>query len=386
MINPVEIKAKAEKKYSAYLQSIVESVPFVEIVIIGNKKPSNNLAEYQSEITELESQSKGKKGYGYTIKYQTINKKDIGTQDIPIEINFQTETDFLKFLRKEKEVEIFRRDLYMLLSKFPELKEWLIKSPKKVIENHGLWEDILKVCLYFKFKPKPNLYIRELPIQVHTKFIKENEGIIKELLNILIKEHVQQNEKDFEKRFNLKYPEPLVRFRVLDKQISQDFFSGINDLSIPISQFEKLELPLKNVLVVENKTNLLTIALTLPELKKTIVIFGSGYKVENLKNARWLEQVKLFYWGDLDVHGFEILSQFRNYFPNTNIKSLLMDEKTFNKFFVKDPGTPSKIIAKLNLTDDEKQLYESLKKNNWRLEQEKIPLDYVKSEIDKLIV
>jgi hypothetical protein len=103
-----------------------------------------------------------------------------------------------------------------------------------------IWPDLIKVCRYFKSTPKPNLYIHELRIQVSTKFIEEHKGIIKELLDILIKEHVQQNEKIFEKYFNLKY---AVRFRILDKQISQNYFSGTNDLSIPISQFEQLELP-----------------------------------------------------------------------------------------------------------------------------------------------
>jgi hypothetical protein len=33
------------------------------------------------------------------------------------------------------------------------------------------------------------------------------------------------------------------------------------------------------------------------------------------------------------------------------------------------------------LTDQETSIYEKLKKNNWRLEQEKIPLEYVEMKI-----
>jgi len=383
MITPNEIKIKAEKRYPTYLQSIVEGIPFAEIIILGDKKPSKNFAEYQAEITALLAQSKEKKGYGYTVKYQTINKKEIGTQDIPSEISFQTENDFLKFLHKEKEVTEFRADYTFILSKFPELREWVIKYPKKVIENHSQWNDLLKVCDYFKANQKPDLFIRELPIQIHTKFIENNKGLIKELLDILISEHINQNETNFEKRFNLKYAEPTVRFRILDKNISQQYFSGIDDLNIPISQFEKLDLSIRNVLIVENKTNLLTVALTLPDLKETIVIFGSGYKVENLKNVKWFQQMKLYYWGDLDAQGFEILSQFRGYFPS--VKSILMDKATFDKYFENDNGTPSKISISLNLTAEEQQLYELLKKNKWRLEQEKVPLEYTNEIIFKNI-
>ena len=258
MISPAEIKVKAEKKYPAYLQSVVEGLPFAEIVITGNKKPSKNITEFEKELTELKSQSKEKKGYGYSIKYQTVSKKDIGTQDLPTEISFQTESDFLKYFHKEKEVVEFRQNCRLILFKFPELKEWIIKYPKKVIENHSQWNGLLKVCNYFTETSKPNLYIRELPIQVHTKFIEgcknkpNNKPIITELLNILIKDHIQQNEKDFEKRFNMKCDEPKVRFRILDKQIASTYFSEIDDLSIPINKFKQLNLPLKKVFVVTN--------------------------------------------------------------------------------------------------------------------------------------
>ena len=376
MVSPAEIKTKAEKKYSAYLQSIVEDTPFVEIVIIGDKKPSKNFAEFEKELTEIKSQSKEQKGYGYTIKYQTIKKKDIGKQDLPIGISFLTEIDFLRYLHKEKEVAIFRENIKLILSKFPELKEWILKYPLKVIENQDKWNYLLAVCNYFKSNPKPNLYIRELPIPIHTKFIESNKGIIKELLDIVIIKHINSNETNFEKRFNLKYAEPTIRFRILDKQIAQTYFSEIDDLSIPISQFEKLNLPFKKVFVVENKMNVLTFSI----ISETMVVFGSGYSVENLKNTNWLNNVELFYWGDLDAQGFEILSQFRGYFPH--VKSFLMDRETFDKFFDNDKGTPSKVTGNLNLSDKEKQLYQLLKENNWRLEQEKISQEYVNEFIN----
>jgi hypothetical protein len=190
----------------------------------------------------------------------------------------------------------------------------------------------------------------------------------------LISEHINSEEKEFEKRFNLKYAEPQIRFKVLDKAIAEKFFSGIDDIAIPISQFETLNLPIKKILVLENKTTLYT-TLTLPRMNGTIAIFGSGYGVFNLKNVHWFADLELLYWGDIDVQGFEILSQFREYFQQT--KSVLMDFVTFEKFFEHDLGTPTNISRILNLTNREQELYDILKTNNWRLEQEKIPFDYV---------
>lgn len=374
MISPNNIKVKAERKYFSFLQSIVQAVPFTRIIIPGDKTYNKiSVGDFQKEILALVNQSKEKRGFGFTIDYQTIKTKSIGTQSLPTIIYFDTKKDFLKFLGKEKEVEKFINDWQTIYSHFPELKDWILQNPTKIIQHQDKWECILKVCNFFKNCPKPNLYIRELPINVHTKFIESNKSITTELLEVIIQSHINQNEKEFEKRFNLKYREPLIRFKVLDKKISQSYFSGINDISIPVSQFECLNLPLKKVLIVENKTTLYT-TLTLPKMEETIAIFGSGYGVSNLKNVNWFKNIDLYYWGDIDAQGFEILSQVRSYFPKTT--SILMDKETFDKYFENDFGAPTIVKNELLFNENEKKLYETVKMNNWRLEQEKIPLDY----------
>lgn len=380
MITPKEIKDKTEKKYISFLQSLIEQKPYEKLAIRGDKSyTKSSLPEFEREIQLIHSQSKEKKGFGYSLDFQKVKTKHLGTQDLPISIYFDNEKDFLKFLGKENEVDSFKSNVEIILREFPELKDWIIKNPKKVIDNVNEWQNILQVCQYFKQNPKPNFYIRELPVKVHTKFIERNKSIIRELLDVLISEHVNSEAKEFENRYNLKYVESQIRFKILDKTISDRFFSGIDDIAIPVTQFEKLNLPIKKVLVVENKTTLYT-TLTLPKMNDTIAIFGSGFSVFNLKNVRWFDNLKLLYWGDIDVQGFEILSQFRTYFPHT--KSILMDKQAFDKFFEEDQGTPTKISTRLKLTDEEQQLYDILKTNNWRLEQEKVSLEYVNKYFD----
>jgi hypothetical protein len=379
MITAQEIRNKTDKKYISFLQSLVEQRPFEKLVIHGDKSyTKSSLSEFEKEIQQIMSQSKEEKGFGYTLEFQLVKTKFLASQNLPISIYFDTEKDFLKFLDKELEVELFKSDVEKITNAFPELKEWTIKNPLRVITNQTEWDNILKVCQYFRQNPKPNLYIRELPIKIHTKFIERNKGVIRELLDILLTEHINSDSKEFEKRFHLKFSEPLIRFKVLDKDISQKYFSGLDDLAIPVSQFETLNLPIKKVLVVENKTTLYT-TLTLPKMDRTIAIFGGGYSVYNLKNTYWFSNTKLFYWGDIDVQGFEILSQFRSYFPHA--QSQLMDRTTFEEFFEQDKGTLTNISAKLNLTEEEEQLYNILRKNNWRLEQEKIPLYWIKEKL-----
>lgn len=369
MITPTEIKKKAENKYMAYLQSIVEGDSFQPIIIVGDKRPNSDTVKFERELTELINQSKEKKSYGYSLEYQTIKTKQHGEQDIPTSIRFQLESDYLKFINKEKETTKFREDIAKILDSFPELKEWIYRYPNKVIEND--WENLLKVCKYFKNTPTPLLYIRELPINVHTKFIENNKGIIKELLDIIISNYINADETRFEVRFNLKYDEPIVRFRVLDKTVSQSVFSGVTDLSIPISQFQRLDIPIQNIYIVENKINMLSF----PFKNASIVIWGHGFGIEVLKNVKWLNNKHIYYWGDIDAQGFEILSQVRTYFPAT--QSFMMDKETFERFNENDKGTKSNVATELNLSKEELELYDYLKDNDLRLEQEKIPFEYV---------
>ncbi len=375
MITPSEIKQKAENKYIAYLQSIVEGIPFNPIIIAGNKRPDDDTVKLEAELTELINHSKEKKGFGYSIEYSTVKTKLHGVQDLPSSIVFQSESDYLRFIGKEKVTAKFKEDIARIIESFPELKDWIYKYPRKVIEND--WDSLLKVCAYFKRTPQPNLYIRELPIKVHTKFIEANKGVIKELLDILIADYVDLDEKHFESRFHLKYDEPIVRLRILDHSISHQSFANIDDISIPVCQFKQLAFPVQRVYVVENKINMLSF----PMIEKSIVLWGHGFGVETICDVEWLKDKDIFYWGDLDAQGFQILSLLRSHYGQ--VKSFLMDRPTFDEFFEGDKGTPTNVEKDLCLTPEENKMFQYLKASNQRLEQEKIPYEYALKRIPK---
>ena len=58
-----------------------------------------------------------------------------------------------------------------------------------------------------------------------------------------------------------------------------------------------------------------------------------------------------------------------------------MDRQTFDLFYEGDKGTETNTEKGLCLMQEEKELFEHLKDNNLRLEQEKIPLEYVRTKI-----
>lgn len=172
MITAAEIRKKAERKYVDYLRSVAAGLEFEPIVIPCDKKVSASMAEYQRELTDIRSQSKEVKGFGYMIEWKTVKTKALGEQDLPERVFFGSASDFERFLQKGGEVLQFSKDVTMLLDELPRLRPWVERYPLKVVENASYWADLLKVLRYFVVNPCPGVYIRELPIEVHTKFIE----------------------------------------------------------------------------------------------------------------------------------------------------------------------------------------------------------------------
>lgn len=386
MISPAEIKTQALKWWKPFLQSYLKNEIFFpkQIDRIGKIKSSvvtEKITELQMQLEELYKHSKEKLGYGYTIVKQDVNFRRTGSHSLPQYISFETADDFVGFIGKKKEWAAFLTNSSFILQEMPQLNDWLYSNPVAAIENDKKWENILKVCNYFIKNPEPQLYLRQLPVNLHTKFIEENETIIKSLLDFLIPEHIKDvSEKSISKRFHLKYDEPTVRIRILDELLK---INNHSDVRIPLGDFNCLNFACNSVLLTENKMNFLA----LPALPSTIAIWsGGGFMISHLKNAIWLNTKSLFYWGDLDAHGFLILHQMRSYFSHT--KSVMMDRETFDLFKKEGvvSGKEMKTEKLSTLTESELAMFSFLKENNYRLEQEKIRQEYVDGVLMEILM
>ena len=100
MITAAEIRKKTERKYVDYLRSVVAGSEFEPIVIPCDKKASASMDEYQHELTDIRSQSKEVKGFGYTIEWKTVKTKALGEQDLPERVLFRSASDVERFLLK----------------------------------------------------------------------------------------------------------------------------------------------------------------------------------------------------------------------------------------------------------------------------------------------
>lgn len=384
MIMPQEINKKAERRYKDVLRAALDGeTVFPMSFSIG--KLANDLVERRAQIDQLRTQSKEERGFGYTLTWTKTQKRDIGTQSYPTYANLETLDDYLTLIRKRSEFNDFMDDVQRIRRAFPSLETWMHVYPFAVIEYHGRWDELLTVCDYFTKHPRPNLYLRELPISVHTKFIEQNRAILRELFDLILPaKQVNADSTDFHLRFGLKDKPALVRLRLLDEQMDWKFGLRLEDLSLPVKQLAHLledHLQPKHVVIVENLINFLTV----PALPDSIALLGNGFAVHLLRDVVWLASCDVIYWGDIDAHGFQILSDLRQLFPAT--RSVMMDQATFDQFreYV-HTGVALSSERYAALTAEEAILAREMNTRNARLEQEHIPQAYAVAYLRKAIL
>ncbi len=371
MITPAEIKLKAERQYLAFLQSWLRGETFQPLSWPAGR-PSGDFAAMRAEVQLLQASEKTASSPGYRIESQVQQTRALNTQTLPARIWLDSPADLLYMIEKAEEFARFCQDVALMRENMPQLESWVERFPRKLIENHSDWPELLLVCRYFLEHSRPGLYIRELPINVHTKFIEQHQGILRELLDhVLPAEAIAPDAPDFQQRYGLREDEPMARVRFLDEQLRQRYNLPFNDLSIPCSQLAGVDFGGQICIITENKMTFLT----LPPLPNALAILGGGFQVSSLAAVSWLKACPIIYWGDLDAQGFQILSQLRSIFPH--VTSLMMDESTlhtFAEFLV--TGTLCRVRQLPYLTEEEHRLFVQLAEETSRLEQEHISQAY----------
>ena len=385
-ITPNTLKTRAEKLWQqgklhkAWLNHESLFPLILNILTPSASELLHQFSSIQSAISVLKQDSIK---HGYILTYKTINHQKLGTQTLPDTIVFEQEQDLLRYLNKASEFSLFKRLCDCSLKHYPSLHSWIMRYPFKITEFSDVWLQLLKVCAYFIKHPLPDCYIRQLDIEgIDSKFIESHKAILTELLDIVLPETARFSNitglanHGFERRYGLRYDLPLCRFRILDKNLA---INGLSDLTITISEFKILDLNVKTVFIVENKIT----GLAFPEVPNAIVIFALGYSVDILADIPMLKNATLYYWGDLDTHGFAILSRLRNYYPHTI--SFLMDEHTLKQFCYLS-GTESKSLETIPdyLTSEELTVFSYLKNTSLRLEQERISFKALQDYLNKL--
>lgn len=308
----------------------------------------------------------------------------LGNQQLPDKLVLYTPQQIADWLGEEPSWQRVEQRYRQWVSRWPILRTHLPRY-FDVLANYS--EDDLQrleaMLAWLKMNPRSQLYPRQLPIAgLDTKWLEGRRALIADLLAALQED--EAGSIDFFQRCGLKPLTATIRLRVLDPDLRRKV-GGLADITAPIDDLAALDLSATRIYIVEN----LQTGLAFGDLTGAVVFMRLGYNVDALARLPWLARSLCFYWGDIDTHGFAILSRARAYLPN--IKSLLMDERTLREHtaLCVPEDTPHAATELPLLTDAEQSVYRGLKQQRWgvnvRLEQERIRWDYAWSILTETV-
>ena len=313
-----------------------------------------------------------------------------GANALPHEVWIDTVEDAATLIDKQRDVATFRRVVDAIGSRQPSLLPWVARRPLKALQLADDWSLLLDIVGWLQSHPRPAIYLRQMDLPgVHSKFVETRRGVIGELLDCALPpesiDFSATGVAGFARRYGFLDKPERLRFRVLDP--AHALLPGVQgrnthnqDVTLDAATFAALDTGVSRVFVTENEINFLAF----PGVEGGMVIFGAGYGFESLRKAHWLSRCRLFYWGDIDTHGFAILDELRGHFGH--VESFLMDRDTFLAFETlwgtENSPTDRDLPA---LIAEERALYDDLRFNriglNLRLEQERIGFEWVRSRL-----
>src|SRR5262245_27116029 len=136
MIEPQEIRRKADNLYPAYVQAWLrdEADAFFPRTIPSRKTPPRDTNTARAWILRLRHESKETRGFGYSVEWTEINSRDHGRNQFPTRIVFETAADFLKFTEREAEFAELTTAIAQIRSKHPELEAWIRTHIRELVE------------------------------------------------------------------------------------------------------------------------------------------------------------------------------------------------------------------------------------------------------------
>ena len=321
----------------------------------------------------------------YRVEMREVRHRVLGANEVPAAVWVDTLDDALVILGKRREAKRFETLVGCTRVRQPLLLEWIARKPIKALELADVWDQLLDVVDWVKMHPRPGVYLRQVDIAgVNSKFIEAHRGVLIQWLDQVLPPEVidttASGVSGFVRRYGFRDKPQRIRLRVLDPTHALFPGAGDADITLDAASFARLAPAASRVFITENEINFLAF----PQVSDSLLIFGAGYGFEALGQAAWLARCKVFYWGDIDTHGFAILDQLRTYLPHAC--SLLMDRATLLTFEaqwgVEDKQT-LRDLPRLNV--EECALYDDLRDNrlglSLRLEQERIGFGWIEAAL-----
>lgn len=322
------------------------------------------------------------------LDWREVRHRVQGSQSLPVRAWVDTPDDAFALLGKRRDAERFSEIVKSTRNSLPALLPWLARRPLQALDLADQWPRLVAVVCWLTDNPRPRIYLRQVDIPgVHSKFIETHRAVLSELMDLALPaeaiEPGQTGVSRFAGRFGFLDKPTRIRLRVLDEHVPLLSGAAYPDVTLDSDSFAALDIPVIRVFITENETNFLAF----PPAPGAIVIFGGGYGWEALSRARWLTRCAIYYWGDIDTHGFAILDRLRNHFGH--VSSFLMDRETLDAHQIHWTEEPDQVLHDLpRLTDAETALFCDLRDNRirrkLRLEQERVSFQWVTDGLSRI--
>jgi Uncharacterized protein conserved in bacteria C-term(DUF2220)/Uncharacterized protein conserved in bacteria N-term (DUF3322)/Putative exonuclease SbcCD, C subunit len=194
--------------------------------------------------------------------------------------------------------------------------------------DHSDFTTLLAATTWFRANPRSGLTVRSVPVPgMHTKWLARHRSMVIACRGTLTDpgESAEPPED----------PDPAdipdgdldaLGLRPLPREISiviadpvlRAATGGLRQITAPVNELAALQIQPDTILIVENKEP----AVTWSDTTGLVVIHSLGNHLDVLSLLPWICPDSRWYWGDLDRHGFTLLSCARTVVPQ--LESLLM--------------------------------------------------------------
>ncbi|MGF7122590.1 DUF3322 domain-containing protein [Rhodococcus sp. AG1013] len=370
-VTPSAVTAKALTAYNARRRRwLADSANAdTDSLVVGLAPPSEaTVAADPDAVVAWTRDWRAHAGAGL-VEWETRRWPSFGSQEIPVRVSFHGAGQIAAAAGRGAQWRRLsdRRDRLVsgIAPAAPDL-------PAAVSSTATTWESfddndfdrLIDVLRWLLTNPPSGMFIRQLPVPgVDTKWISRHRRVIETLVAGVRGDG----------GLGVRTAPRMHELAVLDRCLLP---GGPRVFAAAVDELGALPLQPARVLILENKEGLHA----LPDMPGTVALHGGGYTVHELAALPWLTGPDVWYWGDLDSHGFAILDRLRHHLPA--VRSLLMDCETLHRWrelAVTDPSPAPGTFGLL--TAGETAALEALRAGELRLEQERIPWPYALEQL-----
>ena len=327
--------------------------------------------------------------YPELVEWQERQYRQLSEQRVPVKLRIFSLQQLTELLGAEQQLENWLDKISSFLQQSfvhdrhqHRLFQTLIHHLEQ-IERYSQqeWQWLIQLIEQLKPNIGAGLYLRALPLSaVNTKFLEQNLLLTEVICNVLYDDEIVLAGGLLAWLDCLDSPKGWLTIKPVCPNV-QEKLGGLPVFQLSTEVLDQFELPAERIIVVENIQS----GLACPNLENSIVVCGGGKNISWM-NAKWLQHKQVFYWGDIDSEGLNILSMVRQKIPH--VIALMMDEATVLQFQNHMVDEPDSIFSEPQyLTADELKLFHDLRAQtfkNRRLEQERISVDWVHRYLELL--